>query len=81
MKKKKEIDDFTNFAPEMAKDWNSDYDKEIKLPNYEDEEAKRTRNLKEMEEEQKEREENGEMKTESKKLKHLLRFDETFKKI
>ncbi len=82
MKKKKEIDDFTDFVPDMAKDWNSPYEKEILLRNYGDEEAKRTRNIKEMEEEQKEREENGEMKTESKKqLKHLLRFNEAFKKI
>ena len=82
MKRKKEIDSYDNFATDFAEDWNSEYDKEIKLPNYEDEEAKRNRNLKEMEEEQKEREENGEMKTETKRqLKHLLRFNETFKKI
>jgi hypothetical protein len=75
MRKKKQIDDFSNFATDFAKDWNVDYDKEIKLPNYEDEETKRTRNLKEMEEEQREREENGEMKIESKaQLKYLRSF-------
>ena len=82
MKKKKEIDDFTNFAPDFAEEYGqTEYPTEINLPNYGDDVAQRKRNLKEMEDEQKEREENGEMKTESKKLKHLLRFNETFKKI
>lgn len=81
MKKKKEIDDFTNFGPDFTEDYNKDTPTEITLPNYGDDVAQRKRNLKEMEDEQKEREENGEMKTESKKLKHLLRFNETFKKI
>ena len=81
MKRKKEIDSYDNFATDFAEDWNSEYDKEIKLPNYEDEEAKRNRNLKEMEEEQKEREENGEMKTESEtQFKHLKKFNEEFGK-
>jgi hypothetical protein len=75
MKAKRKIDDYTNFAPEFAEKYNSETPTEITLPNYGDEEAQRDRNLKEMEEEQKEREENGEMKTESKKsLKHLLPF-------
>ena len=82
MKKKREIDDFTNFGPEFAEEYGQkEYPTEITLRNYGDDVAQRKRNLKEMEAEQKEREENGEMKTESKKLKHLLRFNETFKKI
>lgn len=81
MKRKIAIDDYKDFATDFAEDYNKDTPTEITLPNYGDEDAQRDRNLKEMEEEQKEREENGEMKTESKKLKHLLRFNETFKKI
>ena len=83
MKKKREIDDYTNFGPEFAEEYGQkEYPTEITLPNYGDEDAQRDRNLKEMEDEQREREENGEMKTESKRpLKHLLRFNETFKKI
>ena len=83
MKKKREIDDFTNFGPEFTKKYGqTDYPIEITLPNYGDDVAQRKRNLKEMEDKQKEREENGEMKTESKRpLKHLLRFNEAFKKI
>lgn len=81
MKKKREIDDFTNFGPEFAEEYGQkEYPTEITLRNYGDDVAQRKRNLKDMEDEQK-REENGEMKTESKKLKHLLRFNETFKKI
>jgi hypothetical protein len=75
MKKKKAINDLTNVAPDMAEDWNSPYKKEILLRSYGDTDAERDQNLKEMEDEQREREENGEMKTESKRpLKHLLPF-------
>lgn len=82
MKKKRAIDDYTNFASEFTEEYNKETPTEITLPNYGDEDAQRDRNLKEMEDEQREREENGEMKTESKRpLKHLLRFNETFKKI
>ena len=83
MKKKKEIDDFTDFATDFVEEYGqTEYPTEITLPNYGDDVAQRKRNLKEMEDKQKEREENGEMKTESKRpLKHLLRFNEAFKKI
>ena len=81
MKRKKAIDDYKDFATDFAEDYSKDTPTEITLPNYGDEDAQRDRNLKEMEAEQEEREKNGEMKTESKKLKHLLRFNETFKKI
>ena len=64
---------------EFAEKYNSETPTEITLPNYGDEESQRDRNLKEMEAEQKEREEKGEMKIESKKtLKHLKKFNENF---
>jgi hypothetical protein len=80
MKKKREIDDFTDFATDFAEEYGqTEYPTEITLRNYGDDVAQRKRNLKEMEAEQKEREENGEMKTESKKsLKHLKKFNENF---
>ena len=68
MKKKRAIDDYTNFGPEFADKYGKiDYPTEITLPNYGDQDSQRDRNLKEMEDEQREREENGEMKTETKR--------------
>jgi hypothetical protein len=56
-KKKRRISDFTNFAPEFAKDFTNETPKDINLRNYLDAEDQRKMRLKELDREQKEREE------------------------
>jgi hypothetical protein len=56
-KKKRIISDFTNFAPEFAKDFTNETPKDINLRNYLDAEDQRKMRLKELDREQKEREE------------------------
>lgn len=56
-KKKRRISDFTNFAPEFVKDFTDDTPKDINLRNYLDAEDQRKMRLKELDREQKEREE------------------------
>jgi hypothetical protein len=56
-KKKRRISDFTNFAPEFVEDFTNETPKDINLRNYLDDEDQREMRLKELDKEQKEREE------------------------
>lgn len=56
-KKKRRISDFTNFAPEFVEDFTNETPKDINLRNYLDDEDQREMRLKELDREQKEREE------------------------
>ena len=55
-KKKRRISDFTNFAPEFAKDFTDDTPKDINLRNYLDEEDQRDMVLTDLEKELKQKE-------------------------
>ena len=56
-KKKKRISDFTDFATDFAKKWNTDTPTGIDLPNYRDEKDEREDVFKELEDEREEQEE------------------------
>jgi len=55
-KKKKRISDFSNFASNFAKKWNTDTPTAISLPNYRDEEDEKEEMFRELEDEKEEEE-------------------------